>query len=110
LLTKIVVVGREQGTRRDGSGSCLAPGRAPRSHQDQTPTMDGKTDDMRYLRHLARSPRLALQLLILLLLAVLVGGTGLLGLHLARETITTISTVRTPALMRLKDTERAIAQ
>ncbi len=65
---------------------------------------------MRYLQYLVRSPRLALQLSLMLTLACLIGGTGLAGLQLARHAITNTSTTRMPALVHLLDVERDIEE
>ena len=70
----------------------------------------GKWIWMHYIAYAGRSPKLILQLLLTLLLAVLIGGAGLIGLHSARDTITNTADVRMPALVNLLDTERYIAQ
>ncbi len=65
---------------------------------------------MHYLRYVGRSPRLLLQLLLTLLLATLIGGAGLIGLRSARDNVTYTADVRMPALVRLLDAQRDIAQ
>ena len=65
---------------------------------------------MQYLRFVARSPNLVLQLLLILLLTCLIGGTGLVGLRTAGDTITTVSTARLPALVHLLNAQRDVEQ
>jgi diguanylate cyclase (GGDEF)-like protein/PAS domain S-box-containing protein len=65
---------------------------------------------MRHLRHLARSPRLLLQLLFTLMLAGLIGGAGAFGLLAARNALTGMSTARMPGLVYLLNAEGQIAQ
>ena len=65
---------------------------------------------MRYLQHLVRSPRLALQLAVTLLLAGLIGGAGALGLLAARNSLHSIATGRMPGLVYLFDAEDQVAQ
>ncbi|MGH2345796.1 MAG: PAS domain S-box protein, partial [Chloroflexota bacterium] len=65
---------------------------------------------MRYLRYIACSPKLIAQLLLLLGLAGLIGGTGLVGLFAARDAVTEITTRQVPAVAHLLNAERDIAQ
>lgn len=65
---------------------------------------------MRYLRHIARSPKLVAQLLLLMGLAGLIGGTGLAGLFAARNAVTEITTRQVPAVAHLLYAERDIAR
>ncbi|HEY8283961.1 MAG TPA: EAL domain-containing protein [Chloroflexota bacterium] len=65
---------------------------------------------MRYIRFIARSPRLLGQLALILVLAGLVGGTGLVGLLTARSAVTDITNTQVPTLVHLLSAERDIAQ
>jgi PAS domain S-box-containing protein len=65
---------------------------------------------MRYVSHVLRSPRLLLQLLLLLALAGLIGGAGLRGLVTAHSTLHDISSSQLPSLVHLLDAEREITQ
>jgi PAS domain S-box-containing protein len=65
---------------------------------------------MRYLSHTARSPKLILQLALLLVLAGLIGGAGLRGLFTARTTLHNISSAQLPGLVHLLDAEREVTQ
>jgi len=50
------------------------------------------------------------QLLLILVLAGLIGGTGLAGLSMARSALSTVSHTRMPALVDVLEAERDIAQ
>jgi hypothetical protein len=63
---------------------------------------------MRHLSHVVHSPKLILQLLLLLAAAGLIGGAGLRGLLTARSTLHTISSTQLPGLVHLLDAEREI--
>jgi diguanylate cyclase (GGDEF)-like protein/PAS domain S-box-containing protein len=65
---------------------------------------------MRYIVHTARSPKLILQLVLLLVLGGLIGGAGLRGLFTARTTLHNISSAQLPGLVHLLDAEREITQ
>ena len=65
---------------------------------------------MRYLWFIVRSPWLLGQLVLVLVMAGLVGGTGLAGLLTARGAVTDITNTHMPALVHLLSAERDIAQ
>ncbi len=65
---------------------------------------------MRFALHVFRSPRLILQILLLMALAALIGGAGLSGLTEARSTLHDISSTQLPGLVHLLDAEREITQ
>jgi len=65
---------------------------------------------LRYFRFIARSPWLLGQLALVLVLAGLIGGTGLVGLVSARGAVTEITDTHMPALVHLMSAEHDIAQ
>ncbi len=65
---------------------------------------------MRYLQYVVHSPRLLWELLLTLIVAAAIGGTGLAGLHTARNALSTVSNTRMPVLASILETERDIAQ
>ncbi len=65
---------------------------------------------MRYVSHVLRSPRVMLQLLLLLMLGGLIGGVGLHGLNRAHSTLHDIASAQLPGLVHLLDAEREITQ
>jgi diguanylate cyclase (GGDEF)-like protein/PAS domain S-box-containing protein len=65
---------------------------------------------MRYLRYIAGSPKLIAQLLLLVVIAGIVGGTGLIGLFTARGAVTAITSKQVPAIVHLLNTQRYVAE
>jgi diguanylate cyclase len=65
---------------------------------------------MRYLRYIAGSPRLVAQLLFLVVIAGIIGGTGLVGLFTARGAVTAITSHQVPAVVHLLNTQRYVAE
>ena len=74
------------------------------------PSVTAMNQLMPYVQHIGRSPRLLLQLLLTLLLACVLGGAGMVGLHEAGSTVSTVTSTRVPALVHLLKAERDIEQ